>query len=329
MLRGKTFAITGATGRLGCETTARLEELGADVLPLVLDGYPKQPKRVNWTAQQEPIIIAEADDLKNIKAPDYVIHFHWLVDRSLTYKDQLQFELDYGLHRIFYFLNWLKEVSCRRFVNISSTKVFSHLNPNPISAESDPRPMTPYGLAKLTAERFLDAYFYSSNVPVIHVRLCSVASYGEHPTQILSQFCQSAYGNKAIKVNTGHSMNLLYIDEAVDLIINAALKANKFRYILATPSMAVDEIAARFEKISGKKLNAEYVDLNPGGTDPAFESDIELLSVRWIRKTSLDSMILRMIEQYLSDSAASDDLEPTFHFKDTDHRTYHGNKASV
>ena len=113
--------------------------------------------------------------------------------------------------------------------------------------------MTPYGLAKLTAERFLDAYFYSSNVPpVIHVRLCSVASSGEHPTQILSQLCQSAFENKAIKVNSGHSMNLLYIDEAVDLIINAALKANKFKYILTAPSIAVDQIAARFEKISGK-----------------------------------------------------------------------------
>jgi nucleoside-diphosphate-sugar epimerase len=329
MFRGKRFVITGSTGRLGCETAARLEELGAEILPIVLNGYPKQPKRVKWAALRDPLIIQKVGDLKDIKAPDYVINFHWLVDRKLSFTEQLQYELDYGVHRISYFWDWLKEVSCHRFVNISSTKVFSHLNANPISAETDPRPISPYGLAKLTAERFLEAYFYQSNFPVIHLRLCSVASYGEHPTQILSQLFYSAFENKAIKVNSSHTMNLLYIDEAVDLIINAALQADKLNYILATPSIAVDEIAARFEKISGKKLNAEHVDLIPGVTDPVFQSDIELLSASWIRKTALDSMIEKIIDRYLSNFAVSGDLEAKFHSNLTDHLAYHGDKASV
>jgi UDP-glucose 4-epimerase len=329
MLRGKTFLITGATGRLGCETAARLEELGADVLPVVLNGYPQEPKRVRWLAQTKPSIIEAAGDLKAIRAPDYVINFHWLVDRTLSFTDQLHYELDYGLKRIHYFWDWLKKVSCRRLVNISSIKVYSQLNSNPISAATDPRPLTPYGLAKLTAEKFLDAYFYPSKIPATHLRLCSVASCGEHPSQILSQFFCSAFEKKAIKVNSGHTVSLLYIDEAVDLTINAALQADRSTYVLTAPSLAVDQIAGLFENISGKKLNAEYVDLEPGTSDAAFQSDMELLQAHWIRRTSLDSMIKKIIEQYLAGTVASGALASRVYCNDIGQLQSPANEASA
>ena len=77
MLSGKTFLITGATGRLGRDTVMRLETLGATVLPLVLHGYPHKPKRVEWLAKSEPIIVSRAEDLNDLDVPDYVINFHW------------------------------------------------------------------------------------------------------------------------------------------------------------------------------------------------------------------------------------------------------------
>ena len=299
MLSGKVFLITGATGRLGSETAARLENLGAEVLPIVLAGYPREPKRVQWAAASRPIVVDEAGDLKNIKAPDYVINFHWLVDRSLSFTGQLQYELEWALHRISFFWDWLREMSCNRLVNVSSIKVFGHLNNNPISTNTDPQPASPYGLAKLTAERFLDNLFFQSNCTVAHLRLCSVASHGEHPSHLLYQLFTSCYENTPIKINSGHTMNILYIDEAVDLIINAALQSYKSTYLLTTPSISIDDIIAKFEKVSGRKLNAEYVDLNPGIIDPVFDSDIELLSADWVRYTAIDSIIKKIIEQNL------------------------------
>ena len=299
MLSGKVFLITGATGRLGSETAARLEDLGAKVLPVVLKGYPREPKRVQWTAESRPILVDEASDLKNIKAPDYVINYHWLVDRSLSFTGQLQYELEWALHRISFFWDWLREISCTRLVNISSIKVFGHLNNNPISEETDPRPTSPYGLAKLTAERFLDHLFFQSNCTVVHLRICSVASHGEHPSHLLNQLFTSCYENALIKINTGHTTNILNIDEAVDLIINAALQSHKSTYLLTSPSISIDDIAAKFENISGKKLNAEYIDLDSGIVDPVFDSNIELLSADWIRYTAIDSIIKKIIEHNL------------------------------
>ena len=299
MLSNKNFLITGATGRLGCETVARLEQLGAEVVPVVLKGYPSKPKRVQFRASTDPIKVDNITDLRDIEAPDYVINFHWVLDRKLSYSSQLLYELSHSLHRLSFFWDWLKGVSCKRFVNISSTKVFSHLNGDLISSNTEPRPVSPYGIAKLTAEKFLDAYFHASGFPVVHLYLCSVAAFGGHHTQIMDRLLRSCYENEHIEINAGHTMNIMYIDEVIDMIINAALISNKERYILAPPPTSVGEIASRFEEISGRKLNATYVNSNPRVADPGFESDHELLRTGWTRHASLAAMIKEIINQHL------------------------------
>ncbi len=299
MLSDKTFLVTGATGRLGCETVARLEQLGAEVLPIVLKGYPDKPRRVKWAAHRDPIIVNTTADLKGLEAPDHVINFHWLLDRTLPFSGQLLYELSHSVHQLSFFWDWLKDVPCHRFVNISSTKVFSHLNGPSVSSGTEPRPVSPYGITKLAAEKFLDAHFHASGFPVVHLYLCSVAASGGHHTQIMGRLFRSCYENEHMEINARHTMNIMYMDEIIDMIINAALAANQGRYILASPPTSVGEIASKFEEISGRKLNATYVNSNPGEADPAFESDHELLRADWIRHTSLESMINEIISQNL------------------------------
>ena len=103
MLSGKVFLITGSTGRLGCEIVARLENFGATVLPVVLDGYSHRPKRVRWIAKTDPIIIDETEDLAQLASPDYVVNLHWLVNRTLPYTGQLLYELNHTLNKISFF----------------------------------------------------------------------------------------------------------------------------------------------------------------------------------------------------------------------------------
>jgi nucleoside-diphosphate-sugar epimerase len=301
MLSGKTFMITGSTGRLGCELVARLEELNAVVLPLVLDGYPSFPKRVKWKAKTKPIILKQKRDLDKLHLPDYVINLHWRVDRSLSFSEQLLFEIGQNIHALFFLWEWLAEKAFSRFVNISSIDVFSHLNKNPISVDTDPRPVTPYGIAKLTADKFFEAYFYNSAFSFATIRLCSVASGGEHPSKLISQLVASAFRDKKIRINTGHKTNLIYIDEAVDLMISAAITARERQYILASKGVENEIIASEFERVSGLKLNAEYIDLMPGRADRCFISDIPKLSAGWTRKSPFDEMVHKLIFDGISD----------------------------
>lgn len=298
--------ITGATGRLGKEICQRLEDLNATAIPIILSGYPELPKRVAWSSSVKPLKIYNIKDLSQVESPDYVINFHWQVNRSKSFTEQLFYEINSNLYRHEFFWNWIKEKSPKKFINISTIKIFSELNENPVSASSAPQPLTPYGISKVAAEKYFIALYYKTSTQVINLRLGPISSLGEVPTQLLTQLFNSAYNNKKIIVNKGHVSNILYIDEVIDLIINSALIGVQDNYLLVGDGYLNEDISKRFEELSCRKLNAEYIDLNPGAIDPTFISDRNKLKSFWTRSYSLDSMIEDFIKLNLNNSTFID-----------------------
>jgi nucleoside-diphosphate-sugar epimerase len=298
MLEGKVFMVTGSTGRIGCELTARLEDLGADVVPVVLGGYPTSPKRINWSAQSYPLKVNNIKDLKKVPLPEYLINLHWQVNRNLPFSMQLTYELQSNVTEISFFWDWVAGLSLKRFINVSTIKVFSELNERIIKSNTEPRPITPYGIAKLTAEKYYDALFHISSFPTTHLRLCSVASFGEHPSQLMSQLCQSAFKKNRIKLYALSNTSIIYIEEVIDLIISAAVNATDERYLIAKKIKTNAQIAKKFEQISKRVLDAEYIDIKPKIKNPVFISDIKKLRTSWMRTYSLDQMIEAIIHKF-------------------------------
>ncbi len=303
MISGKTFHVTGSTGQLGCLTVLRLEELGARVIPIVLEGYSMRPKREPWPARTAPVRVKVPGDLSELPFPEYVINFHWRLDSSATHTEQILYQIDYNIHRPSFYWDWLAEREPRMFTNISTIKVFSEMNENPIDDRTEPRPATPYGIAKLTAEKFFDARFSRSVCGVSHLRLCSVASASEHPSKMISRLCESAFEARRIRVNAGHATMLFFIDDMVDMIINASLIGEGKRYNITSDPIPITDIVAQFERISGKRINAEYIDLDPNSRDPLFISDARHFQGGWTKATSLETALRKVIKQRYPDAS--------------------------
>jgi nucleoside-diphosphate-sugar epimerase len=299
--KNKTFWVTGATGRLGCACTERLHELGADVVPIILPGYPDRPKRVEWPSYIDAVKVSNYDELCHLSRPDYVIHFHWLVNRKIPeFTGQIAYELFHNLFNLSFFWEWLKNNYSGRFINISSTKIFSHLNTEAIiTAETSPRPATPYGIAKSTTENFINAFFSDTDVVPCHVRPSSVASVGEHESHLMTRFIEGGLNNNKLTVNSGHKCYLLFIDEAIDLILSVAISSSQKKCNLLGPGLYNDEIAGKVESILGTKLNADYIDLSPGICDPEFETNLaELKQHDWFRNVTFDQMVAEYLKHY-------------------------------
>lgn len=280
--------------------------MGAEVIPVILRGYPDSPKRVAWKSAFKPIKIFTKGDLEQLKSPDYVINFHWQVNRSKSFTEQLIYEINTNICGHTFFWDWLKFTTPEKFINISTIKIFSDLNQNPISSSSEPKPLTPYGIAKVTAEKFFNAIFNKTSTKIINIRLGSVSSYGEVPSQLLTQLFNSIFNKKKITINKGHVSNILYIDEVIDLIINSALVEDNDPYLVVGEENLNDYISQRFEEIAQGRLNAEYVDLHPGTVDPIFISDLDKLQSTWTRSYSLDSLIEMIIKTNLRRSSTMD-----------------------
>lgn len=297
MLAGKVFLLTGSTGRIGCELTTRLEDLGADVIPVVLGDYPISPKRISWSARKKPIVVKNGKDLKKLPPPEYLINLHWRVKRNLPFSQQLIYELQSNISGISFFWDWVAGLRLKRFINITTIKIYSDLNDRIIRANTEPRPITPYGIAKLTAEKYFDALFNKSSFPSTHLRLCAIASCGEHPSQLMSQLYLSAFKKKRIKLYTLSNTSIMYIEEAIDLIISAAVNADRERCLITKKTKLNAQIAQKFEQISKRFLNAERVDVKPKIGNPVFISDVKQLKTSWTRTYSLDAMIKEIIRK--------------------------------
>jgi nucleoside-diphosphate-sugar epimerase len=282
-----------------------LEELDAVVIPIILNGYPELPKRVEWKSSAKPIQVFNKADLLNLEVPDYIINFHWLVDRSKTFTEQLSFEINSNICNHSFFWNWIRELQPEKFVNISTIKIFSELNKNPISSSTIPRPITPYGISKVTAENYFRALFHKSSTKFLNLRLGSISSYGEVPTQLMTQLFNSVFNKKKISINKGHITNILYIEEAIDLIINSISLSDRENYLLVGDGILNEEISQKFEEISQGKLNADYSDLSPGIVDPIFISDRDMLKSSWTRSYSLHNTIEAIIKSNLRNSTTA------------------------
>jgi len=294
LLSGRRILVTGATGRLGTELCRRVEELGGEPIPLVLDGYPEHPKSGTWTAAAPPRPVRGAADLRGLPDPDAAVHLHWKVDRSRPFAEQVENEIRWNVTGPAFLWEWLRERAPRALVNVSSIRVFGPANPNPVRADDPPRPDTPYGAAKLLGEVFLDAWFGES-AAVGHLRLGSVCSPAEHPSQLMSRLAASLVEGTRITVNAGHLVNLLDIQEAVDRILAAALLPARGRYLVVAPPRPVEVIARLMEAAAGSRLNADFTDLAPGVPDPEFISDLDRLGGDWIRKVPLETAAARIL----------------------------------
>ena len=298
MLDSRVFWVTGATGRLGVDLCARLEELGARPVPLLTGDYPDAPRRVAWTARAAPVRVGDAASVARLPAPDHMIHLHWLVRRDLGFAAQVAYEVRQNITDLDPLWRALEDGgadSCRSLVNVSSIHVYGKGQAgSPVDAATCPRPETPYGVAKITAERFLDARLGDL---VRHARLCSIASPGEHPTQLMTRLTRSAREQQPIVVNTGHATSLMYIDEVVDLLIATAIEAGTLSKTLNLTAPYVDNelIAETVERVTGRPLHAERRDLSPGVPDVIVRSDTARLGSEWIRRLDLEQLVRRFL----------------------------------
>jgi nucleoside-diphosphate-sugar epimerase len=221
-----------------------------------------------------------------------VIHLHWRVDRTRSFDGQLAFEVERNLRGLGFLLDRVRTVGCRRWVNVSSVRVYGRRNRSPVTASSPPYPDTAYGVAKVAGERFLDARLDTGEIGEIgvsHLRIGAVASAGEHPSHLCARLRRSLLDGEPIEVNAGHLGYVTYIDEMVDLLI-AALDAAPDTYLLAPHAHLNEDMAAAFARAAERELTATYRDFAPGSQDLLLVSDHAALAQSWCRTLDIDQM---------------------------------------
>ena len=152
-----------------------------------------------------------------------------------------------GLHNVLDRL--MGDRKTKNIVYLSSSMVYGDFQYTPIKEEHPTHPLELYGTYKLTCENILFNYWYRHHIPYTILRLSGVYGPGDGNERVIERLMNNALKGKTLEVRDS-MVDFTYVDDVVDGIIRAALKAQSNTFNLSSGrGTKISEIA---EHISDK-----------------------------------------------------------------------------
>jgi UDP-glucuronate 4-epimerase len=284
-----TYLVTGAAGFVGSHLSERLLERGDAVrgVDAFTDYYDRAVKEANVARLRDSADfelheadLAEAGLEPFLEGVDGVFHLaaqpgvrgSWGATFAIYAKDNLV-----ATQRIF-------EAAARvgtRVVFASSSSVYGDAETYPTTEDLAPRPVSPYGVTKLTCEHLARVYGSSFGLDVIALRYFTVYGPRQRPDMAFTRIAKAlAAGGRFTVLGTGQqSRDFTYVDDAVSatLLSMEVGRAGAVYNVGGGTEATLSEIIELGERLSGRSL--EIVKEPPAAGD--------------VRRTSADTGRIR------------------------------------
>lgn len=270
--RGKKILVTGCAGFIGSHVTDALINLGAIVYGIddLNTGSYENIKHLlnNPNFRFTRGDICSKETISNlVEKVEYVYH---AAVRGIGLSTKNPYlDLKVNIEGTLLLLELLRNTGVVRLVFASSASVYGNPKKLP-EKENDPTfPLSPYGVSKLAAERYVMAYHSLYNLPVVALRYFNV--YG--PRQrwdsiyggVVSIFLNNALRKKPLPIygSGNQTRDFTYVDDVVQATLLAFTKRGaigKVINIAAGKQYKVKMLAKIVKKISGQDLKLLHVE---------------------------------------------------------------------
>ena len=208
-----TVLITGASGFIGRRLRDALLEQGVDVVALRRKGSPSSDK--GRSASIDYADVATLGEVIAAEKPTHIFHVAGAT-KGVTYEDFTRANV-LPTQNLVAALGQT-EHPLKRFVLVSSLAAWGPSRPEQPHKESDPaQPIEHYGKSKLEAEKVLE----DSGLPFAILRPGGV--YGPGDVDYFELFKSAHRGLNFFFGNRKRWMSVVYVDDLVDLCIQAAI----------------------------------------------------------------------------------------------------------
>jgi UDP-glucose 4-epimerase len=281
--------VTGGAGFIGSHLVDRLIELGHRVV--VLDDF-RTGKRANlarWADAKfrfdgrEPALeIITCDVSHGIFAAlaavtakygrvERIAHLAAQVSVVASIANPLtDMAVNYG--STLHVLEYARAMGVSKVAFASSAAVYGETEVTPVAEETPTRPISPYGIHKLTSELALDYYAAVHGVPVTALRFFNVYGPRQDPTSpysgVISIFADRAKAGKPLTIfgDGKQTRDFVYVGDVVKAIVvalsdgNSRLVAN----VGTGDETSVLELAKSIVKLCGERSVIEHAPARPG-----------------------------------------------------------------
>jgi nucleoside-diphosphate-sugar epimerase len=292
------YVVTGAAGFIGSHLAATLQEAGHDVVGVdcFTDYYDLADKEENASGldvrrvdlAEEPLDLAGVDGVFHLAGQPGVRSFGDVfpvyVRRNVL-----------ATQRVF-------EACARagvRVVFTSSSSIYGEAEAYPTPEDAEPRPISPYGITKLSCEHLARAYGSAFGLDAVVLRYFTVYGPRQRPDMFFRRVCELLLSGGTFEIfGTGEqSRSFTYVGDAVAATVEAMERAERgttFNVGGGEEASMLESIAL-LERLSGRPLDVLHVGDAKGDVSRTAADVSRIEAARgWRPETSLEDGLSRM-----------------------------------
>jgi UDP-glucuronate 4-epimerase len=264
-------ALTGTAGFIGSRLAELLLDAGHSVCGIdrLSDYYDPALKRGNLEQLSgreafEPIAgdLNEIDLERTFDGVEVVFHLaaqpgvraSWGAEFDVYLRDNVL-----ATQRV---LEAARDAGVGRVVFTSSSSVYGEAERYPTSEGDPPRPISPYGVSKLTAEHLCRLYLRQFGVPTVTLRYFTIFGPGQRPDMAFSRFIDAALEDRPLTVlgDGLQSRDFTYVDDAVTATIAAATRGEpgEAYNVAGGAQTTVLDVIGHLKRLVGRSLEVRH-----------------------------------------------------------------------
>lgn len=303
--------VTGCAGFIGSHLTESLLADGDSVLGVDCfnDNYQRPPKLQNlnhqakdWDAFEFVPIDLSLGDLDDLVADADVI-FHLAAEPGVRASWGSRFER-YVRNNVVatqHLLEALRPFPEKRFVYASSSSIYGDAERFPTPESVAPRPLSPYGMTKLSGEHLCSLYTSNHGLHTVSLRFFTVYGPRQRPDMAFHIFCRAAIEEKPLTVfgDGRQTRDFTYVEDIIAGVRSASvadIEPGNAYNLGGGSQTSVRETLELISDLAGRELDVTYAAKEHGD----------------VRDTSADTTLAREQLGFKPATALADGLEAEF-----------------
>jgi NAD dependent epimerase/dehydratase len=295
-LEGTRVLVTGAGGFIGGHLVERLVQEGADVRALCRYNSRNERGTLDWldpevTGDVE-VVLGELRDVESVSAAvagaDTVFHLG----------AQIAIPYSYVNPRDFFEVNVLGTLNVavaslrhevRRVVHTSTSEVYGTAQTVPITETHPLEPRSPYAASKLAADKLMESYHRSFELPVCVLRPFNTYGPRQSARAIIPTIVAQALAGTTLRLGSLHPRrDLTFVEDTVAGFVAAATQeaaVGRTVQLGTNHDVSVGDLVAKVGELVGRTLQVE---MDAARVRPAASEVERLVSGAFLAREVLD-----------------------------------------
>jgi dTDP-glucose 4,6-dehydratase len=267
-LEGRSVAVTGAGGFIGGHVVERLVRDGARVRAMCRYNSRNERGTLDWL---EPNVVAEVEvtlgELRDLESVAAAIDGSEIV---LHLGAQIAIPYSYVNPRDFFEVNVLGTLNVaqaalrhdvQRVVHTSTSEVYGTAQSVPITEAHPLEPQSPYAASKVAADKLMDSYHRSFELPVCVLRPFNTYGPRQSARAIIPTIISQALAGSTLRLGSLHPRrDLTYVEDTAAAFVAAATSdgaVGRTIQLGTNHDVSVGDLVDMVSEVLGRELTVE------------------------------------------------------------------------